>query len=1357
MSEFEVAFPERRRFDDRQLLIEDDGSDFESFVYEALSLLVDTGTLRPGFGRGRDGAIDHIVEGAEIRTVIECKFIGRHATSAPLDRWAEVRRHLRENLPKLATKGASERRGSPYAPWLDCERPIDSYQFVISFPFLHVQERSDLERQIADDFAGLSEKHLHLSHLARIHVQVRGWDDLLGELRRRFPLRYRWFGDLPRGIAPLRDKRFEARSFRRFLFQDSLRFFSREEYLATNSGEPIKREDQFVNNLSAEPGDEALIVTGAGGVGKTRLGFELCDRLWKIKWLPLRLTDSATSASVTDLIKAHAEPARIVLFSDYAERADGLSSIAEETARINDSKAHRVRIIATCRISALSSVEDALASLVPRKTTLGTRASEPVEIAFAEWVVRQILAYGHIPDAEQIAKVCHGLPILAAFALFLHERDPIQFNKQFGNLSGVRDFRDWVKRRLDTALYSVQSKHNYRQLLKHLALLSLRLPMSKNEADDLVDLSPLDAGLLEIMRKDRWIEDNEEQVVATHDVFADAMVGHYVFETREAAQTRLAELLRSAIDQGFLGRALLAIDRLAGHPDFEALDALEITRSLLARSPAAVVAVHETLLRGRFLSDRSKVMLLAESQLLYAAIQSNRECDIAVSHIAESLARSRRHDPSPNSSLFEEWIGVMQPLIATSLTNPQTSNMILRRAFALLPQIYQSSVLARVSAEPTVSPTHYLLVAWLNAGLPVNDISLWMQTWLVANAHWNHKTSFVVRAWLNAGGQRDLIDQHVMVWIKTFGAAESAGFVYPAWLHAGGQRDLIDQQVLAWIKAFGALENASFVYRTWLETGGQRDLIDQQVLAWIKAFGATEDAQFVYRAWLDAGGQRDLIDQHVLAWIKAFGATEDARFVYRAWLDVGGQRDLIDQRVLAWIRAFGATEDAQFVYRAWLDAGGQRELIDPSVLAWVGAFGATPGAQFVYRGWLAAGGDFELISGKCLAWFNGHAADYDASFLLKYIARQRDLPTESLHAAIRWCRRYAAEEDAVWRVASLLNNYAQSEEAVAVVRAFLVCLRLFDINRISVSSDANPDEDGYKLAFLVLNSLGISLGVIGLNDLDRQEIRNAHANLLRNSIIYEAAHTSGEPHVYPALIHNVAELIKFGLVDPKRDSAGLARFAAWMRAWPANAREDLALAVSTLRRVAPLEPWDGVLTSPLPHANSWGWKDDWQERWNDAQGNHCKLSSLAGQAKTWLQHFDLNQRGWTSIWKILWEVDDGSGRAELTEIARKWLQIVNHDHPRWASIWTMLWCAAPAHPDEVSLLVAQGRDWLLGEGQRIDWDRVWLALWNLSEQRDEKLVKSARLRIQFSPTANFQAIEDEISALPVAVPSPRSI
>jgi hypothetical protein len=163
MSDFDVAFPEGRRFDDRQLRGEDDGRDFEAFVYEALWQSVDT--FRPGFGRGVDGAIDHLIEGVGNRTVVECKFIGRDVAgkNPPLGRWGEVRKHLNDNLPKLAIKDPTEWFASQYGPWLDRERRIERYQFCVSYPFSHADDRIALEEKISDDFVELSRQNPHLS------------------------------------------------------------------------------------------------------------------------------------------------------------------------------------------------------------------------------------------------------------------------------------------------------------------------------------------------------------------------------------------------------------------------------------------------------------------------------------------------------------------------------------------------------------------------------------------------------------------------------------------------------------------------------------------------------------------------------------------------------------------------------------------------------------------------------------------------------------------------------------------------------------------------------------------------------------------------------------------------------------------------------------------------------------------------------------------------------------------------------------------------------------------------------------------------------------------------------------------
>ena len=168
MSDFSISFPEDRRFDDRQLHTGDNGADFEAFVYESLSLSIDSHSLRPGFGRGRDGAIDHFIEGESESTIVECKFIGRHSTDTPQHRWNEVRRNLKNNLPRL--DGRPNGPDSPYAPWLNQQYRIGSYLFCVAFPFAHVEARVAVEKQIADDFLELSREAPGLSHLADIRV-----------------------------------------------------------------------------------------------------------------------------------------------------------------------------------------------------------------------------------------------------------------------------------------------------------------------------------------------------------------------------------------------------------------------------------------------------------------------------------------------------------------------------------------------------------------------------------------------------------------------------------------------------------------------------------------------------------------------------------------------------------------------------------------------------------------------------------------------------------------------------------------------------------------------------------------------------------------------------------------------------------------------------------------------------------------------------------------------------------------------------------------------------------------------------------------------------------------------------------
>jgi hypothetical protein len=190
-----------------------------------------------------------------------------------------------------------------------------------------------------------------------------------------------------------------------------------------------------------------------------------------------------------------------------------------------------------------------------------------------------------------------------------------------------------------------------------------------------------------------------------------------------------------------------------------------------------------------------------------------------------------------------------------------------------------------------------------------------------------------------------------------------------------------------------------------------------------------------------------------------------------------------------------------------------------------------------------------------------------------------------------------------------------------------------------------------------------------------------------------------------------------------------------------NAIQDLLI------RYPPKRP-DGIremLSSSDEFATgAWSWKDAWEAHWIDAQGDFGRLSVLAEEAKVWLSECDLAQRGWTSVWMTLWEVNDQRivARALLEDVGRKWLRVVDPKHPRWASVWLALWRTREGDPRSANFLVTQGLAWLSGMGSRITWHLVWSSLWDLPALRNDAVRAIALARMNELPEGIATEIEN---------------
>ncbi len=1140
------------------------------------------GALLPRLARGRDGAIDLLDDRGPQRCVVEFKFIGREATDTPADRWRSVYNNLRRNLPNLLELPAGSRSASPYRPWIDTERPIRDYRFCVSAIFATPARQDDLRKTIEADFRALAGTHEALRHLTNIRVDVHPWDFFHGQLRGNFPLRFRWFGDLPRGLEPLGLRPRERTTFKAFLDENTLSFVSRKTFLQEVGGGPSRDEEHWVGLLDDPEGPICLLVTGPGGVGKTRLSLELGKRLENRGWLPVRISRTANGDAVDALVRSHSRAAKVVFLLDYAEATASIAGIIDAIRRAVDSGQHASRLIATCRSSAIQVVRDAFTELDPVEVHLSAhRHGDAPEDAFARFVVHRILDQGGVPDPAAVAAACDGLPVLAAFAVFLYQRAREHFSAQFGDLLGIADFRTWAERRITILCAEVNSRTAAERSLAELAL---RLPMTRTEADLITDKGGDPAHLFERLAEDRWIETEGEAYVAAHDVFADALAARFIFGLPNQATDRLATLLRATCSADHLGRALVAIDRLAAHPGFSSISGEAVVRNLLGHDRAAVLRAHAELLRGRLLDAPAKIALLDTESDLRSMVAGDRNCDGSVSHLADVAAKA-----APDGPLRIMAIRALRDALEPAVLHPHPSNMVLRRAFALDPPSYRSRVLARIAGEPVAPQTHYLLVAWLHAGHAAADVQVGVSVWLRANAA-APKASFVYQGWLGAGGETKLVRDHIGTWLAAHHAAPEAQFVYNAWLGAGGETKLVRDHIGTWLAAHHAAPEARFVYQAWLDAGGETEPVRDHIgtwlathhaapdashvyEAWLDAGGETEpvrnhigtwlathhaapEASHVYKAWLDAGGETELVRDHIGTWLAAHHAAPEAQFVYNAWLDAGGETELARVHIGTWLATHHAEPEASHVYKAWLDAGGETDLVRDHIGTWLATHHAAPEADFVFKAWLEAGGAFSLVRDPVLAWLVRNRRNRDAVFALKFVVREVSLPTSAVLAAAEWCERFAEDDDAIWRLATLARAHWRADTADVIGRAALRVVEAMRSDRLDLPL-AWTSADPIQLADFTLQLFEHALITLSNDPAFVDRLAAAHLRLLFGTTIYSTVRQHRAMPRSMALVRHVKQLLDTRQIVLSRDRVFLHHFKNWLRSWPADEQQHL--------------------------------------------------------------------------------------------------------------------------------------------------------------------------------------------------------
>ena len=1023
--------------------------------------------------------------------------------------------------------------------------------------------------------------------------------------------------------------------FRAYLNDDKLPYYSRSAHLAIDpppSNIPIPSEAQLLQQLAADD-LTGLIITGSGGVGKTRLTLELGRMALADGWLVFRVRARLKAEGIATLAdwldEAPSGRAQtVLLLVDYVETQRDFAELVESLTQLNEDEGFQFRYIANCRTTYYNSIE-------AQYTHRPVNVSPPDEAwdwfqRYRAATVRHILQASHLGATEAYLNLCGEVPMLAVFLTYLHSRGS---EGNLNALTGEADFGQWLTKRMHLSFPKIPG------IEKELALLIAQFPLSQAIAEQLYR-SPW-GDLFQRLATDGWIEqesgisetgisetgvsetgseDSDPTWVTIHDVLADRVVKHYLDSAPQTVEFFVKELLAFAIEAGSLRSTLYTLQRLSDCRQLQQLDWFKLLNQQLEQTPLAWKATRDLLLQTSFLLPSEQIQLLDRNETVWQGIETGVDFQNALAWFARQYLKEESNQSEALRATLTAWIAKAAPQVSTV-------NLLLNWGLRLCPDVVQDATLNWIVRHPRQLQTHYLLVAWIESDLPHSQIQKPLSHWLSSCAT-APQASFVYQTWLKSGGIKTWIQAPLLNWLSAHGTTPDAGFVYPAWLNAGGDKSLVQTALLDWLSAHGSTPDARFVYKAWLDAEGNKSLVQSALLNWLSAHGSIPDAQFVYKAWLNAGGDKALVQTALLDWLSIHGTTPEARFVYHAWLDAGGDKTLVQDLLLQWLSIHGTTPEAQFVYPAWLNAGGDKALVQTALLAWLVEHGTTPKAQFVYNAWLDAGGDKALVQTALLAWLAEHGTTPEAQFVYKawlnakgslqlirdslvrwFEQNQGDPEIDYLcrawlkekgefeivrDAAIKWFHKNWENEDAVFLMQSLLRQPSLPIETLTctlrwcqkfptnpntLARFTLLGTRLFEDE---LAEDICLAAKAVLSPWLGKNTLDeqsqsrIYLAfsyLVGARSLQTDEFRSRVDALfltwLRNPISFGAQVKPARRIQRFPYFQRIIDLIERGKLDVEADRFHLSQFLTWIDLWEPENKQRIYKSWAYLKHTYP--------------------------------------------------------------------------------------------------------------------------------------------------------------------------------------------
>jgi len=1114
-------------------LAPDLGDGFQRFAFELLRR--GHPALRAYPAAGRDGGIDLIEDGEDGRRVYECKHIGADGDGPARSRWQGVARNLRKHLP-----GRSQ---SQYSPWWEVDPPIRAYTLCISSTLSNQSQVESLRKEIKEVFVSLGDEHEHLRHLRDVDVQVMHWPELHAELGDAPDLLLKWFPQSrPLGLVPL-DRPELLSPFASFLDSAKLGYYSRDRHIVAHGrpkGIEVETEMEVLNRLAQTVG---LIVTGAGGHGKTRLVHELGLLAQREEWCVLRVSGSWRRESV-DRLSAMAGPStRFLLLLDYVEIQQGFNDAVNDLVDVHETYGLQIKYIANCRSSFYPRVAH-----LPQHEEVPLAPSHGVEWfrEFRHAIVRHILEAGGVGVEPRTLQVCRDVPVLAVFLSYLSATGRAD---DLHDLLNEKDFGKWVLRRLERSFPGTPSYD--------IAGMVAQFPMREDLATQLTPLEVL--GTLE---KDGWIEQQAtidptqegREWSVVHDVLADQLLVSSLAERGRFAGAEVEKLVVSGLANGTLASLISSLQRIRDRPEVEDVSFGAIVLRQFAADPHGWIAQTPNILASSLLEPADAIAMLESNRQLWRGQLSRNMVRRQIGWLAREVAGDPESEPARAVLQWLQW----------SLDIEET-DYLLRSGLLLSPASTAARAKAWIEARQIDFATHFVINAWLSSTLPSEEIAGSVQAWL--EVHGAHSRAWhVLGSWLAGEGGAGAVEEFVSSWLELHHEARLGGSVVLfSWLKAGGSLDVVNRYAIRWLEVNGAAPQASYVLGSWIEAGADLDTAAPFMEQWLHEHWRLLDARFVFISWVNRGGSTEAVREIVEKWLDLHAGRQEAWHALEAAVKVSPEKatealaGILDSgEVDAGAEEFGA------VLTGWLLGGGSLELIQPYLDEWLSRFGETLVAGGVHAARLEREEDPPAeVKAAAVSWFLAFPTDLQAGYLSKLFVLDDEAEPKAIRAILLWCTAFPEHEDALWRLTQLRTNLRRIDVNEEVLKAAEAVSEVA-LNEPEMSTLRSTQLT--TLCSLLVGARAFQTG-IGADRCDAIVL-----NWVRHPRSFEHGEVRLSNAERPGLIRRILALFLRGWMDAsaEADAAALERMLSWVRSWGESPDRDEAL--RAIDQVAALRP-----------------------------------------------------------------------------------------------------------------------------------------------------------------------------------------